>query len=181
MAKHFRSLVVSYSRSGQTQKVAQLIADTLQADKQEHITETDKRQTPLGYLRSAWEALVGKSPLIRRPQQDPSEFDLVVLAAPVWMSRIATPMRTYLIKMELRLPRVAFVVTEGGSGGNRALLQMRDLCSKIPLAELVVTEDEIRRMSHMHKVKSFCEQIRTQYDKEVGPVAMTIKKGVATS
>jgi flavodoxin len=180
LAKNFRTLVVSFSRTGQTQKVAQLISDTLQADKQEQIGETSKRLSPLGYARSAWEALVGSSPLIQRPHFDPSEFDMVVLAAPVWMGRIASPMRTYLLKMELHLPRVAFVVTEGGSGGNRALLQMRDLCSKIPLVELVLTEDEIRRGSHIHKVKTFCEQLKAQYEKEVVPISMTVKKGAVS-
>jgi len=178
MAKKFQALVVSFSRSGGTKKVADLIADTLGAEKREEITEMQHRTGPLGYLRSAWEAFVGIAPNINSPTHDPSQFDVVVLATPVWMARISSPMRTYLLKMEAKLPRVAFIVTEGGSGGHRVLFQLRDLVKKMPLAELVLTEDELKQGGHLHKVKAFCDRISTQYEKEVAPLAVSTKKAM---
>jgi hypothetical protein len=91
---------------------------------------------------------------------------------------MASPMRTYLLKMESKLPRVAFLVTEGGSGGHRVLLQMRDLVRKMPLAELVLTEDELKQGGHLQKVKAFCERVVTQYEKEVAPLAVSVKKSM---
>ena len=176
MAKKVRALVVSFSRSGRTKKVADLVATALGADKVEEITEMQHRAGPLGYLRSAWEALVGIAPNINSPSHDPSEFDVVILATPVWMARMASPMRTYLLKMESKFPRVAFVVTEGGSGGHRVLLQMRDLIRKMPLAEMVLTEDELKQAGHLQKVKAFCDRVVTQYEKETAPLAVSIKK-----
>lgn len=177
MAKSFRTLVVSYSRTGLTKKVADLVAEQLGAEKIEEVSESVRRIGWLGYLRSAWEASVETTPLIQSPQFDPAEFDVVVLAAPVWMSKLASPMRTYLVKMERRLPRIAFIVTEGGSGGHRVLQQMRELCHKMPLTELVITEDEIRK-SPVTRVKAFCEKLASQYEKEVRPIAVSVKKAV---
>lgn len=176
MPTHIKTLVVYFSRSGQTAKVADLIAHNLNADRKEEITETQGRRGPLGYLRSAWEAWVDSSPLIATSLEDPSDYQIVVVACPVWMSRMASPMRTYLLKMETRLPKVAFVVTEGGSGGHRALLQMRELTRKTPLAELVLTEDEIGKASHLSKVKLFCDKVVQQYERELAPIPASLKK-----
>lgn len=176
MSKHIKTLVVYFSRSGQTAKVAELVAHNLNAETKEEITEVQGRRGPLGYIRSAWEAMVGSSPSIMPPVVDPNDYQIVVLACPVWMSRMASPMRTYLIKMENHLPKVALVVTEGGSGGHRVLMQMRELTRKTPLAELVLTEDEIAKASHLTKVKLFCDKLIQQYEKEVSPVSVSLKK-----
>lgn len=178
MPKKFRALIVSFSRTGETRKVADLVADSLEAEKTESINEITRRTGPLGYLRSAWEALAGISPSISPIQNDPAEFDVVVLATPVWVGKMSSPMRTYLLKMESRLPRVAFLVTEGGSGGHRVLLEMRDMIRKIPLAEIVLTEDEIKQAGHFSKIKAFCEQLSKQYEKEVHPLVVGSKKSM---
>lgn len=167
---------MSYSRTGETKKVADLVADTLGSEKREEITENRRRTGPLGYVRSAWEALVGVSPLINPPVHDPSEFDVVVLASPVWMGSLSSPMRTYLLKMESKLPRVAFLLTEGGSGGHRVLIEMREILRKTPLAEIVLNEDEMRHGIQLQKVKAFCEQIGSRYEKEVAPLSVSLKK-----
>lgn len=169
-------LVVYFSRTGRTEKVAKMIGERLETSKIEAIQESFRRIGPMGYVRSLWEAMVGATPIIQRPKHDPSQFDLLVLASPVWMSRVASPVRTYITKMEAHFPKVAFVVTEGGSGGNRALLQMRDLCSRIPLAEMVITEDEIAKGSSLHQVENFCEQIDSKLEKEEMIPPFPIKK-----
>lgn len=170
MAKPIHALVVYFSRSGQTEKLAREIQKMLPASKIEEIREIRSRKGVLGYLQSAFEAMVGSSPVIEPLETDPSHFDVVVLACPVWMSRIASPMRTYLLKMESKLPRVAFTVTEGGSGGNRALLQMRDLCRKIPLAELVVTETDLTKKFPTDSLKLFCQNIQDRFERETHAV-----------
>ncbi len=175
MAKHIKTLVVYFSRSGQTARVAELVAHHLNAETKEEITEVQSRRGPVGYIRSAWEAMVGSSPSITSPLVDPSDYQLVVLACPVWMSRMASPMRTYLIKMENHLPKVALVVTEGGSGGHRVLMQMRELTRKTPLAELVLSEDEIAKASHLTKIKLFCDKLVQQFEKELSPISVPMK------
>jgi hypothetical protein len=55
---------------------------------------------------------------------------------------------------------------------------MRDLVRKMPLAELVLTEDELKQGGHLQKVKAFCERVVTQYEKEVAPLAVSVKKSM---
>jgi len=170
LPKTLNSLVVYFSRTGCTQTLAREISKLLPGAQLEEIREVQSRKGVLGYLRSGLEALVATAPYIEPLQKDPSQFDIVVLACPVWMSRIASPMRTYLLKMESRLPRVAFLVTEGGSGGNRALLQMRDLCRKIPLAELIVLESDATKKIPHESLKRFCDQIQERFEQEMHPI-----------
>lgn len=179
MPKSINVLLVYYSRSGQTRKLAHEIRKSLPASKIEEIQEIKNRKGMLGYMQSAFEAMVGSSPVIEPLQSDPSQFDVVVLACPVWMGRIASPMRTYLLKMESKLSKVAFVVTEGGSGGNRALLQMRDLCRKIPLAELIVTETELTKKVPTESIKLFCQNLQERFERETHAVIQTETKKAA--
>lgn len=178
MAKNYKSLLVYFSRTGNTKKVAETVADILSCDDVEEITEMQTRAGSWGYLRSIWEAATGGAPVIDPPLKDPSHYDVVIVASPVWMSRLASPVRTYLLKMGDKLPRVAFVVTEGGSGGNRVLVQMRDMCRKIPLSEIIVTEDDISKGTHLKKIRSFSEKLQKQFEKEVGTVAVSPRKVV---
>jgi flavodoxin len=178
VAKNYKSLLVYFSRTGNTKKVAETVADILSCDQVEEVTESQGRAGALGYLRSIWEAATGAAPVIDSPLNDPSHYDVVIVASPVWMSRLSSPIRTYLLKEGEKLPRVAFVVTEGGSGGNRVLLQMRDMCHKIPLSEVVITEDDILKGSHLKKIRSFAEKLQKQFEKDSGTVAVSPRKVV---
>ena len=79
-----RILVVSYSRSGATSKVATLLAKNLGADLAP-IEEHASREGFGGYVRSALEALARGLPAIRT-QRDPKDYDFVVVGIPVWTS-----------------------------------------------------------------------------------------------
>ena len=70
-----RALVVFYSRSGGTRRVAEAIAAGLGADLEEIGDATD-RGGVLGYLRCAAEALLGASTEIDRPAKDPASYDV---------------------------------------------------------------------------------------------------------
>jgi hypothetical protein len=58
-----------------------------------------------------------------------------------------------------RLPQVAFFLTHGGSGSERALGQMAALAGKRPVARLVVREDDLSSGASREKVADFAESI----------------------
>lgn len=134
-----KTLVVYFSRTGHTEQLASEIATREQAEL-EAIKEPDQRLGIGGYLRSAWQALVEACPPILPAQKDPSTYDLVAIGTPVWASRPAAPVRSYLMRHGARIPRVAFFCTEGGSGHQRVFDEMARLCGKPPVATLVVKE-----------------------------------------
>jgi flavodoxin len=153
-----RILVVHYSRTGRTRLVGEEIARALHADSEE-IRDTVDREGTVGFLRSAVESLFGVSCEIRVPVLDPSSYDLVVVGSPVWGASVSTPVRTYLWMERARLPRVAFYVTHGGGGSDRALERMRALVEKAPVATLVVREKDLAAGAHHAKVARFARTI----------------------
>jgi hypothetical protein len=153
-----RILVVHFSRTGNTREVARELAAALGADLEEIGDPADRTGT-LGYLRCALEAVLGVSAEIEPPRRDPARYELVVVGSPVWYASVASPARTYLWLERDRLPQVAFLLTHGGFGAERALGQMRTLAGKRPVARLVVREREVESGSHAGKVASFARSL----------------------
>lgn len=137
-----RILVIDYSRSGNTHKVAQAIAGACGADL-EQIRDAKPRRGLWGWIRSGREAIRAIPGEIRSPRRDPADYDLVVLGSPVWASHVSSPMRAYLAERSGALTRIALFVTEGGSGGPRALAEMSALAGLKPVATLELRAKEM--------------------------------------
>ena len=153
------TLVVYYTRTGRTGKVAAEIADRLQGDLDE-IREPGKRRGILGFLRSGFEALGGRLAAIEEPGRNPAEYDLVIVGTPVWATRMSSPVRTYLTRYRNRLPEAAFFCTSDGPGNQGALREMAALCDKKPLALLAVARGDLRDGRYTAKLEHFIDGLR---------------------
>lgn len=136
-----KTLVVFYSRSGMTRRLAGLLARALDADLDE-IRETRGRDGLRGYLRSAFEALAGRRPAILPPQHHPHNYQRVVVGTPVWAGHVAAPVRSYLEAHRADLHHVAFFCTCGQSGAG-ALAEMARVLDRAPAAQLAMTDREL--------------------------------------
>lgn len=134
-----KTLVVFYSRTGNTRKLARLIAGAMHAEIEE-ITDRVKRRGVLGFLRSGNEVSFGRRVEILPLSNDPREFDLVIIGTPVWRVSVSSPVRTYLQDHAAELRQVAFFCTMGSFGSRYVFNEMRELCGKAPLATLARTE-----------------------------------------
>jgi flavodoxin len=137
-----RGLVVFYSRSGNTQRLAYQVADAGQWDS-EPIADHTRRGGLVGYLRSSAEAWLGREVRIDPLRHDLRSYDLVVVGTPVWNHSLCSPVRAFLREHRDELPRIAFFVTTGGRGAGRVLEQMAALAAQPPVATLIVTEREL--------------------------------------
>lgn len=153
-----RALVVHYSLGGSTRRVAGAIAEALGADVEELHDVADRRGIA-GYLRCGLEVLLQASVELHPPRRDPADYDLVVVGSPVWVSSPSTPVRTYLWLERERLPAVAFFVTLGGSGAERALGLMRELAGKAPAATLAVRGAELGAGVPRERVAAFAKAL----------------------
>lgn len=144
-------LVVYYSRTGVTARIAQEIAGQCGADV-DVIREERSRAGPLGFLRSAYESIRRKQPAIRVAEKDPYDYATVVLGTPVWAGHMSAPMRSYLMRHRDRLHRVALFCTMGGSGGRQTLDEMAVLCGKAPIAAVALSDAEIRDGNYAAKL-----------------------------
>lgn len=130
-----KTLVVFYSRSGTTKRVAQEVAKALNADIDELI-DKKSRKGFLGFLRAGYDATRGKTTEIEF-EKDPYDYDLVIVGTPIWNGRVTPAIRTYLLQNREKIKNAAFFSTCAGRPG-KCLEQMEDLWGKKPILRKVL-------------------------------------------
>jgi flavodoxin len=158
-----RVLVVYYSRTGTTKKVASAIAQALSADL-EQIADPMPRGGILGYLKSGFDATLKRATPIAAPKLSPRPYDLVVVGSPTWNASVATPVRTYLMRERGLLGAVAFFATCGGRGGDRVVGEMAQIAGIVPAATLVLRQGDVERGRHVADVDRFAHAISAKLD-----------------
>ena len=154
-----KALIVFYSRTGCTRLVADELAQQLGADAEE-LKETADRSGARGYV------LAGRDALLKRPAEllptarRPGEYDLVVVATPVWAFTMCPAIRTWLTREAAQLRRVAFVCTQGGSGAEGTMADMEQLVRHPPVARLVLREKAVRAHAAADALSAFVATVR---------------------
>ena len=156
-----KALVVYYSRTGTTRKVAEAIAGLLRCDIEE-IKDTRSRAGAWGFVRSGEEATLKALPEIVEPARDPGEYGLVIVGTPVWAWTMSSPVRTYLTRYAARFRAVAFFLTTGGTGIERTFGHMEALCRKKPEAALGLTMPQVVKGDPSDKIRDFAARLSRQ-------------------
>ena len=138
-----KTLVILYSRTGNTRTVGEMIASAMSADL-EIIQDQKSRAGFLGYIRAGREALKRTPGLIKPPAMDPLDYDLVIIGSPVWAGHMASPVRAYIDANQGRFKQTALFCTEGGSGDKKVLAEMAMLCGCDPINTLAITEKQLK-------------------------------------
>ncbi|MGO8907823.1 MAG: flavodoxin family protein [Bradyrhizobium sp.] len=152
-------LVIFYSRSGTTRKIATALSAMLGGSVEE-IVEDRGRDGFFGYWRSIIEARRGHLPRILPARNDPSSFDLVVIGTPVWAWSVSSPVRAYLTANKGRLPAVAFFCTLGGKGSETAFAQMQSITGKPPRATCAITAQQVANGGEGPQLADFVAALR---------------------
>ena len=156
------NLLIFYSRSGNTRKVAQVISENLSCDVEE-IKDTKKRLGFIGYLRSVKDVLRKKLPTLKKITKNPEQYDLIIIGTPIWVSNMAAPIRTYITENKDKFKNIAFFCTQGGGkggkGGEKCLPKMGKLCAKEPVATLIITAKEVKKEIFNDKVLEFSSKL----------------------
>ena len=154
-----KTLVVYYSRTGNTKKVAEAVTKALGADVEE-IVDTKNRRGLLGYLGAGKDASLKKKTPIQPAKKSPAGYDLVVIGTPVWAFTMASPVRTWISEHAGEVKSAAFFCTMGGSGDKRTFKAMEELFAKTPKAVLALIEKDIRKNLHLEAVAAFATTLR---------------------
>jgi len=154
-----RFLIVYYSRSGTTRKVAEALAAALSCDIEE-IVEPRGRAGPFGAMRSALEAILRRPAPIAATKLNPLSYDLVIVGTPVWAWSVSSPVRAFLAANKSRLPDVAFFCSLGNSGHESAFAQMRSLAGKTPRAKGVFVERDVKAGTFAPQLADFVKMTR---------------------
>jgi flavodoxin len=155
---NMKALVVYYSRTGTTKKVAEKIAKELSADIEE-IVDLKRRNGPIGFLSGGKDAATKKLTEIKTLEKDPEEYDLVVIGSPVWAGTMAPAIRTYISVKKLK--KTAFFATRGGADARRIFADMLEIAVDTELiGRLDLSTKEVKVMSIDEKIGNFVKEIR---------------------
>lgn len=149
-------LVAYYSRTNITKKVAEEIAEKLNADIEE-IHPKVNYKGKIGYVRGGKDAISEKIIDLEQIKHDPSNYEIVYLGAPVWAGKSANPMISYIKENEGKFNNVKFFATAGSSGFESTFEQMEKFVGKAPQKTLALTTKEVKKGEYSAKLESFLE------------------------
>ncbi len=147
------ALVVYYSRTGTTKKVARAISDFLEADL-DTLIDAKKRRGIIGWLRAGRDAMKGALTTIHGDEHDPARYDLVLLGTPVWAGTMSAATRTYITHYCDQLGPVAFFAT-CGKETKHTFPQMAELAETSPVETLELRAKTVKNGEYLKRVKSF--------------------------
>ncbi len=157
-----RTLVVCYTLTGHTREVAEKAAATLKADV-EFLRDLRARPGFFGYLKLAHDTIRDVEPELAPLEHDPSDYDLVVLAGPVWSSRMCSPVREYARRYKNALTKTAILCTSRSSEpgyAERSMAGMIESAGLAPVAILGLGHRELKQ-DHSDVVANFVDTVKS--------------------
>jgi flavodoxin len=153
-----KALVVYYSRTGNTRKVAHEIAGAFGADIEE-IREKADRGGIIGWLGAGKDASEKKPAELLPSGKKPEEYDLIVVGTPIWAFTLPPPIRTWLDANKGKVKKFAAFCTCGGSGGEKNFAEMETVLGMKTVAKMCVFERELKMMEYKGKISEFCGKL----------------------
>ena len=152
-------LVVFYSRTGNTRKIAIELTKTLKADIEE-VEDTIGRSGPIGWLKAGRDAGRKSLTKLKPLNMNPADYDLIIVGSPVWNDTVSTPIRTYLTEHRDSIKQAALYVT-GYTVDNSALAHMTEILNVPPVATLrLLGREEVKADEYKDKLDKFISNIR---------------------
>ena len=120
-----KTVILYYSRTLKTAKVATTLAEVIQADSTE-IVDLKDRMGVINYLTSCIDALRENKTKIKPESFDLSKYDLVYVGTPTWAARPVPAIITMIDKCDFKGKNVILFSTMGTNGGNEVIERMRE-------------------------------------------------------
>ena len=141
-----KSLVVYYTRTGNSRFVAETIAAEVGADIEE-VVDLKKRSGILGYLGGGRDARQGKETEIAPIKKSPADYQLVIVGTPIWAGKPTPAITTYLKKNDLSGKKVAVFFAQGGKklqgiDQTKALMANSDWIGELSIVSALGNKEE---------------------------------------
>ncbi len=157
-----KALVVYYSLEGNTKAIAAQVAAAVGADTLELVPS---KAYPTGkatkFLWGGKSAVMGESPVLEPYSVKVGDYDTVILGTPVWASRCAPPLRSFLTQQSLVGKRVFAFACAAGKSAGKTFDQLEELCGvKLSASELFTDPASGRDPMKDEKLKAFIQKIK---------------------
>ncbi len=119
-------LVVYYSLSGNTQFIAESIADCVHADILRLKPLKDVKNNAFKFFVGGKQAATKQKPGLQSYNVDPAQYDVIIIGTPVWASTMTPAVRSFIEQKELQGKKIGlYMCSRGGPG--KTLTHMEDL------------------------------------------------------
>ena len=158
-----RTLVVYYSRTGNTRFVAEKIAEQLGAETCE-VVDKKKRTGRLGFFTGGYAATRKKLTDIEVPKPI-DNYDFIIIGSPVWAGKITPAIRTFITKNDFSGKKLACFVTLDGDKPEKSLKNMKEALSPhTSIGELGITGVLKNKEESEQQIMNWCEKIKKKMD-----------------
>jgi len=151
-----KTLIVYCSRTGNNEKLAQIMQQKFSAEIEAIISKVSFKG-PIGYLRGGKMGMQKKACAIEPVNFNPKDFELTIVLSPIWGGLMAPPVRAYLEENRDKFNNVAFVSISGGGGesnfNRKAVPDFEAQIGKNPLFTLLLTEKEFKANTYSQKLE----------------------------
>jgi flavodoxin len=154
-----KTLVVYYTRTGNSKFAAETVAAEVGADVEE-VVDLKNRKGRLAFLSAGRDAMQGKLTEIAETKRNPFDYDLVVIMQPVWAGSPTPAIRTYLKKNDLSGKKVALFFTDAS---DKAVEKTKAIMPNSTfVGELALPAKEFEnREETQKKIGEWCSTLRT--------------------
>lgn len=136
-------LIAYYSRSGQNERLAREIEKKLDTAVIEEIADQKNRDGGWGMFWASYDAFFHKLTQIEVVQNDPKDFDLVIIASPLWAGSLPPATRVYLTMNRENIKKYAFIsVSNEGKDNLKAIEDLSKTARQSPVASLLLSQEE---------------------------------------
>jgi len=154
-----KSLVVYYSRSGNTRFVAEKISQEIGGDIEE-IIDKKRRKGSLGFVLAGFDATRGRKTDIAEMKKSPEDYDLIVVGTPMWNKRITPAVRTYLENNKFSEKKVALFCTNLGSQSERVFKTLKEIMHGcVFVGELAISNVQKNRENAEIKISEWSKSL----------------------
>jgi len=158
-----KAMVVYYSQTGNTEKVAKEIAKTLDNKGADVKTVSIERSLEKSYEENVEDAKKEEKARIEEARTDLSDFDLLFIGTPVWCGKPATPVNTYMDQCgRLDGMKIVPFLTHGGGGPSMTFDKIRDELEPKGgevIEELSLSSDEIATNIEKEKLEEIISRL----------------------
>lgn len=151
-------LVVYYSKTGNTKRVAEDIASGLNADI-ERIIDNKNRSGIMGYVKAGRDAMMERLTEIAQVEKNPANYDLVIIGSPIWGWNMAPAIRTYIVKYKDSFKQFSCFFTADGTKYTKVLKKVEDLTGKKAVAATGFVKNELNPKNNEKYKQSIAEFI----------------------
>jgi hypothetical protein len=167
-----KTLILYYSKTGNTQAACEALQKALGADIQE-IKDLNRRDTKLGGIGGMLKTLLSMHTAIEPKKVDLGPYSTIIISAPIWAAKLGLAMRTFVETNRFDGKHVIIFITSdsfieekyqekhrqlvkdsGGTVAGYFQVQATDLVNeeKVPRSKYIIVQETLKLVPGMQKV-----------------------------